>query len=726
MKRKNLFEQMNRMKTLMNVKVLNEQTTAAIEKATEELWSVAKRLFSKGTERTAEESVENAVRKIETLVDRESRQYLENLTRNITEKGVENVEKELIQFLSKSKLIQQQIIKDLEINYEKEVNELIVNTAKSPEIRQTFDDLYSQALRYAGGDVEKAQNTLREILADDLTDNRILEKYFESVEAYEDNLGNWIIKGKGENTTEPEIPTDPEIDTAGEGEGISKYLKKINNFGKDVVKTFSEIIGETNLSDLQDMGQIIKRMFKSPQELQLQFNNYVESILDKTARPNSGKFGEEYSQDVLRCAQIVASIRNKMGSVPETFFNEWKKSLSKSLPPTEYAKISRILDVAQQEGRTKELFEAALKQRKILDPIKIEYNAFKEGWPFRMPGFSKSNGWLFFKSPKEVNWGRLRNFILTMDARTIKEWRNVMISRGAKADVLANIMFRWTTHAILVPVYVETLKFAFKASVASIEKIVNQFKEEDINWVNFNEEGLPPTQALEVIKKEWIDNIRKELPQLSSIPWDIMSSTFSLEGNTLIDDIWNRVIAPIVVGLSGTFNEQTEKKLREALENYEKMSKEEWEKFKSTLNEEQKRLAEEYEKLHKKGEEIVNTEGDTETWFTAWCVKNGKNKKEWISSTNGNYGVTTDGIKWKYNKDTKGFDEVKESTTGENYTNDVPGFIKWFTEVKKMKLSQEDLPYIKSAGNNIYTFEDANGTIYKYEYSGTTFKDKTN
>lgn len=726
MKQKNLFEQMNRMKTLMNVKVLNEQTTAAIEKATEELWSVAKRLFSKGTERTAEESVENAVRKIETLVDRESRQYLENLTRNITEKGVENVEKELIQFLSKSKLIQQQIIKDLEINYEKEVNELIVNTAKSPEIRQTFDDLYSQALRYAGGDIEKAQNTLREILADDLTDTRILEKYFESVEAYEDNLGNWIIKGKGENLSEPTIPTEPEVDTAGDGEGISNYLKKIKNFSGNVVKTFTEIIGETNLSDLQDMVQIFKRMFKNPKELQLQFNEYVESILDKTARPNSGKFGQEYSQDVLKCAQIVASIRNKMGSVPETFFNEWKASLSKTLPPTEYAKIKRVLDIAQTEGRTKELFEQALKQRKILDPLKVEYNAFKEAWPFRMPGFSKSKGVLFFKNPKEVNWGRLRNFVLTMDARTMKEWKNVLISRGAKADVAANILFRYGTHALLVPVYVESLKFCFRASVASVESLVNLFKEEDVNWVNFNEEGLPPSQALEVIKKEWIDNIRKELPELTSVPWDIMSSTFNLWDNTFLDDIWNRIIAPFIVGLGGVFSKENEEELRKKLDEYGKKSKEEWEKFKNTLTEEQRKIAEEYERLHKIGEDVINTEGDTEAWFTAWCVKNGKNKKEWISSTSGNYGVTTDGIKWKYNKDTKGFDEIKESNTGENYTNDVPGFIKWFTEVKKMKLSQEDLPYIKSAGNNIYTFEDANGTIYKYEYSGTTFKDKTN
>jgi hypothetical protein len=58
------------------------------------------------------------------------------------------------------------------------------------------------------------------------------------------------------------------------------------------------------------------------------------------------------------------------------------------------------------------------------------------------------------------------------------------------------------------------------------------------------------------------------------------------------------------------------------------------------------------------------------------------------------------------------------------FTNDIPGLVKWLTDVKKLNIGSEDLPYIKSVGNNTYTFEDAEKKIYTYEYSGNTFQVK--
>jgi hypothetical protein len=58
------------------------------------------------------------------------------------------------------------------------------------------------------------------------------------------------------------------------------------------------------------------------------------------------------------------------------------------------------------------------------------------------------------------------------------------------------------------------------------------------------------------------------------------------------------------------------------------------------------------------------------------------------------------------------------------FTNDIPGLVKWLTDVKKLNIGSEDLPYIKSVGNNTYTFEDAEKKIYTYEYSGNTFQEK--
>lgn len=56
------------------------------------------------------------------------------------------------------------------------------------------------------------------------------------------------------------------------------------------------------------------------------------------------------------------------------------------------------------------------------------------------------------------------------------------------------------------------------------------------------------------------------------------------------------------------------------------------------------------------------------------------------------------------------------------FTNDIGGLVKWLTDVKKLNLIDEDLPYIKSVGDNTYTYEDAEGKIHTYEYSGNTFQ----
>jgi hypothetical protein len=84
----------------------------------------------------------------------------------------------------------------------------------------------------------------------------------------------------------------------------------------------------------------------------------------------------------------------------------------------------------------------------------------------------------------------------------------------------------------------------------------------------------------------------------------------------------------------------------------------------------------------------------------------------------------------KYNEYLQLWSNAKEKISKKSivnkvkYDNTIDGLIKWMKEVKKLNLSNSDLPYVKSIGNNIYTYEDADNKVYKYEYTGTTFKDK--
>ncbi len=86
-------------------------------------------------------------------------------------------------------------------------------------------------------------------------------------------------------------------------------------------------------------------------------------------------------------------------------------------------------------------------------------------------------------------------------------------------------------------------------------------------------------------------------------------------------------------------------------------------------------------------------------------------------------------------KGTEVIDKAKSSVDSANvkipnietYKNDLPSFTKWFIkymEGRNTPIGDSDKPYIKSPENGVYTFEDKNGKIYKYEYSGITFKPK--
>lgn len=511
---------------------------------------------------------------------------------------------------------------------------------------------------------------------------------------------------------------EPPIPSPDTGKGLSHYLSKLTNIPKNISKVFSEMINGTNASDIQDMIQVLKRSFKSINDLEKEFDTYVESILDKTVRPESPKFGQEYQSDVLKCSQIVSSIRNVKGSMPRTFFDYWKSLLKTKLQPKEYITISSILSAAEREGRTKELFDAAFKKKEFWYAFKTEWAATKKASPFRIP-FTDTPGLLFFKNPKEVDWKALGRLVLTLDARTTKEWRNVMISRGAKTDVIANIIFRYTTHAVILPIYIQSIWFAFRSAGSGLESLINLFKQNKINWFDYNEQNLPATQALQILKNEWIDNIIKQLPEFSQIPAGVFGQFTSwkqfLKDNSLVDELWKGIIAPFITGLKGdTFTKEDEKLLQENFEKFSKKSSEEWEKFKNTLSDSDKKLAEEYEKLRN----IVTTEGDNETWFTAWCLKNGKNKQSWVNDTNGNYGVTTDGIKWKYNKDTKGFDEIKITNNDDVIMKSFKDYIikTWAADYKEgnVDFTKEDEFYVAN--------DKSVNMKYLYKYKNNTFE----
>jgi len=115
--------------------------------------------------------------------------YNDSISKNNTKARYDSIKKVLMKE-SENK------IKEIEKNYEDTVEALILKTATSPEMMEVFDGLFKSALVRSSGDIESAKEILRIVLAPELSDERILEKYFENVEVIEDNLGNWKIVSK--------------------------------------------------------------------------------------------------------------------------------------------------------------------------------------------------------------------------------------------------------------------------------------------------------------------------------------------------------------------------------------------------------------------------------------------------------------------------------------------------------------------------------------------------
>jgi len=730
MKRKNLFEQMNRMKTLMNVRVLSEQT-AALEKTAEELWNYAKRLFVRGGERTAEESIENALKKIESLVDRESKQYLESIVRNISRTGVANAEREFVEFLSKNTEIQRQIFRELETNFEQEVDRLITTTAKSSEIRNAFDELYSQALRYSGGDIEQAQNTLRNILKDELSDTRILEKYFDNVEAIEDNLGNWKIKSKGEPeitqnrpSVEETLENDPDII-----ENTDEATDELNRLYEENSGKPSQNIGQTYLPAwLRFYTKYWKNAFTNNKILQVKIEDKMKQIEAKLAKNPP----EVVDVDMEDLYMLILGLRKSRTTDVTKTLNTLIMNNPKLRP-----EVKKLL----QNDNIKTSWDALAQSeaKNTYGPVLEQTRAWAQSFPvtnflekvFSKEKFETKDWWkILFPNPK-----RLLQQIVWKDPRTNSEVVRALTQYGRNRAITSKIITFIVFQHGMIPAILAFMKTAgqnykhwsSKADYAIAEELCETLKQ-----LGQDCKGLPT-----VTPKPNSDDYWRYFKE--SLPFDYFGlHPYGEDGSLLKNAFFWTYLDEVIVALKDAggfamFGDYDESKLKNMFDLLEAKTQKKLEELGWDTNKSQEenlrivreRIEQGLDPVVGDGLDISNA-GDNEIYFTAWCLSKGKNKQSWVKDTNGNYGVTTDGIKWKYNKDTKGFDEIKESTTGENYTNDIPGFIKWFTEVKKMKLSQEDLPYIKSVGNNIYTFEDANGTIYKYEYSGTTFKDKTN
>ncbi len=661
MKKNNLFEQMNRMRTLMKVKVLTEQT-AALEKTAEELWNYAKRLLARGGERTSEESVGNVLKRLESLVDKESKQYLEYLGQRVSRVGAQNAEKEIVEFLAKNATIQKQIFTELETNFENEVEQLITNTAKSPEIRQAFDDLYSQALRYAGGDIEQAQNTLRQILKDELSDTRILERYFDNVTAVEDSVGNWKITAKGEPqinnrpTVDETLTNDPEL-----RQDADEAVEELNRLAEENSGKPSQNIAQTYLPAwLRFYTKYWKNAFTSNKILQVKIEDKMKQIEAKLAK-NPPEIVDVDMEDLYML--ILGLRKSRTADVSKTM----DKLIMNN--PKLRPEVKKLL----QNDNIKTSWDALAQSeaKNTYGPVTEQVSAWAQSFPVsnfidtvitkRFENIEAKEWWkILFPNPK-----RLLQQIVWKDPRTNSEVVKALTQYGRNRAITSKILTFFIFQHGLIPAMMAFAKTAAqnyrswstRADFAIAEELCETLKQ-----LGKDCKGLPT-----VTPKPNSDDYWRYFKE--SLPFDYFGLHPYGEDSSLLKNafFWT-YLDEVIMGLKDAgefamFGDYDESKLKNMFDLLEAKTQQKlkdlgWDTSKS--NEENLRIVkekieQEKENVEDKADDVVEKIEDSEVGFKVFC----KTKGITYQSGPDEYGMyyTTDGKSWAYDPSTNSFIE---------------------------------------------------------------------
>jgi hypothetical protein len=629
MKKLTLIEQLDRIQQMMGVpqKLIMEQpANFIVEKGAKQLWKTLEELFTGTIEKGTEKSLEKTLEKLENVVGRENVAALKLISKGAEDVAAKNTK--IVEFLANNPVIKNNIERMLEadVTYTEALNKSTDKFIKDPEVSAYLNDFYTAALDKSGGDIEKSRKVLIDVLADDFTEQE-LTRYFDAVNVEKLQNGEFTIKFKD---AEPVI--DDITDIAGNGEGIISWSQSLKNITlktkEEIQKFIRTLISETSASDLQDYANIMKNWFKGPEKLQAEFNDLMKTI-EKKITPGDPLFGQEYKDELYRAGILISSIRNTMNAQPKTFYDLWLKSQNPN--------IQRILKTGEEGAVFQEFWKQVSKDRKMLLPLETEFAAFKKAMPIAIRLFKGGKFNFQFFNPN-FEWSRLRNLVLTLDARTSREWRDVLISRGANNEVMATVAFRYLTASVVVPIYVQTLSFAGRSALSGIESVGNMFRPGDKQWafVDYNEEGLGADQTLEIIKKEWFDKVSSEidftpvadlLSLFTNTP--IKTAEKLLLGQTFTDEVWNVLLAPYLTGGKSVTPEDKEN-FNKQLQEWGKKTQKEWEDWKNGLSPEQRKIVEDFEDVQKNAKEalerakkkvepIVDKLADGEAGFNAFC-----------------------------------------------------------------------------------------------------------
>ena len=217
MKKIPLLEQLNRIQQMMGVpqKLIMEQpVNFIVEKGAKQLWKTLEELFTGTFEKGTEKSLEKTLEQLERVAGKENVEALKLISKGAEDVATKNVK--IIDFLANNPVIKQNIERVLEadIMYADALDKSIEQFLKDPEVKKTLDELYVSALERTEGNIENANEMLKQYLITDFSEKEI-NRYFESVRIIKSANGKFRIEPKVEPPKpkiEDDVTSDPNIE----------------------------------------------------------------------------------------------------------------------------------------------------------------------------------------------------------------------------------------------------------------------------------------------------------------------------------------------------------------------------------------------------------------------------------------------------------------------------------------------------------------------------------
>ena len=510
---------------------------------------------------------------------------------------------------------------EVDVTFTEALNKSTDKFIKDPEITKYLNDFYIAALERSSGNVEKSQEVLIEVLAEDFTEQE-LKRYFNLVNVEKLPNGGFNIKFKEEipisNIADTPInPNNATENGAGRGPGIEseEVINNIEELAKKpgtINQIIQSLIKSFNIQDLQSVISAWRRAFKNMDKLQAEFNVYAERMEKNIIA------GIRYDAEFKKMQDILLAVKKTWSELPKETYELWLSELSTNAP-----KVSKLINGVSKTGQEwKFFYNELLKQEDWVKPIFNETAAFKKLWPLRMPG-SKTEGFLIFKKPSEDLGKRIGNLILFKDPRTFAEMKNSLMINGVKQDIIRTIVSKVATETIFGPIALATIGIAARPIAAAAEALYNGLTDSDSNWIDYNEpddSGERSSDWIKIIKDDWMQSVKSLMPE------DVWEAMIDVVDPTFVDEFIMRVIKPLII--AGKTIDESE--LKDKVNEFKDRKSAEYKIWYDSQTKEAKKVIDEYTKKFK--DEVVpvvpvvepteKTIDDSEQGFKNWCEKN--------------------------------------------------------------------------------------------------------